>query len=99
MSNKFVLDADPGHVQYYHHDPLDEDKLILEDVYDVEPIINEAKRLSEMNPGREFRHVGIIPPHVLDQAAREGWINDQKKWREWLNDPDNRAFRTHPGRV
>jgi hypothetical protein len=81
---------------------LDEERpndLLIKTFEECEPIIEKAKMLSEMTPGKDFRHAAIIPKHVLDKAFREGWFNDKKKWRDWANDPSNRAFRTWPGRL
>lgn len=73
--------------------------LLIKTFEDCEPIIEKAKMLSEMNPGKDFRHAAIIPKHVLDQAFREGWFNDKARWKKWANDPSNRAFRTWPGHL
>ena len=81
---------------------FDEDRpkdLLIKTFEDCEPIIERAKMLSELEPGKDFRHVAVIPQHVLDKAAREGWFNDRSKWKQWANDPDNRAFRTWPGQI
>jgi hypothetical protein len=32
-------------------------------------------------------------------AQREGWADDMVKWKAFLNDPDNKAFRIWPGRL
>ncbi len=77
----------------------DEQGMITKTLEDCEPIIERAKILSELEPGKEFRHAAIIPQQVLDQAAREGWYNDKAKWKAWANNPDNKAFRTWPGRL
>jgi hypothetical protein len=33
------------------------------------------------------------------ELKQQGIIDDPKALRRWLNDPDNRYFRTRPGRV
>lgn len=38
-----------------------------------------------------------VPVHVYEQSVREDW--DDRRWAQWLNDPDNRAFRVWPGSV
>jgi hypothetical protein len=38
-----------------------------------------------------------VPLFVYEQSEREQW--DQKRWAQWLNDPDNAAFRVWRGRV
>src|ERR1700749_3678214 len=42
--------------------------MVVKTFEDCEPIIERAKILSEMKPGKEFRHAAIIPQHVLDKA-------------------------------
>lgn len=81
---------------------IDEERpndLLIKTLEDCEPIIERAKMLSEMSPGKEFRHAALIPKHVMDQAYREGWFNDKKRWKQWANDANNRAFRTWPGQL
>lgn len=99
MSRKFIFDAKQNHITYRHEDPEQPDKLILEEVDDLEPIIQEAKRLSELEPGKEFRHAAVVPATILRKASREGWLNDPAAWRKWMNDPDNKIFRTWPGDI
>jgi hypothetical protein len=38
-----------------------------------------------------------VPLFVYEQSVREEW--DEKRWAQWLNDPDNAAFRVWRGRV
>ena len=48
-----------------------------------------------------FRRVASIPVAVVDIAAAQGLdiLNDPEAMRKFLNDPDNRAFRTTLERV
>ena len=48
-----------------------------------------------------FRRVASIPVAVADIAAAQGLdiLNDPEAMRKFLNDPDNRAFRTTLERV
>ena len=99
MSNRTeLLSFYNGTAEYFHYDAA-EDRVIIEDVQDCEPVIEAAKRLSEQTPGEDFRHVAFIPDFVMRKAMREGWANDNEAWRKWANDPDNKAFRTWPGRI
>lgn len=47
--------------------------------------------------GGDVHHVAHMPMTVLEQCIREQW--DQERIRQWANDPDNRKFRSRPGRV
>ena len=96
-NSKRLLSAFNGQKEYFHPDIDGKGGFGIETIYECEPIIERAKMLSELTPGDTFRHAAIIPPHVWDQACREGWQNDKARWKKWANDPDNRAFRTWPG--
>jgi xylose isomerase len=48
--------------------------------------------------------VARVPLAVFDQLQKEGitrgfTILDQKRFKAWLNNPDNRVFRTKAGRI
>lgn len=48
--------------------------------------------------------IASIPMTVIDKLNQKGIMRgfhvlDQKKFKEWLNDPDNRFFRTKQGRI
>jgi hypothetical protein len=43
--------------------------------------------------------VATLPLSVYYQLKREGIADDPKRLAKWMNDPDNRAFRTRGGRL
>ena len=48
--------------------------------------------------------IASIPNIVIDQLNKDGIMQgfqviDQKRFFNWLNDPDNRFFRTKPGKL
>jgi hypothetical protein len=45
------------------------------------------------------RQVAELPAIVVNRLMRERIWGDDKKMRQWLNDPDHRGFRTGGGRV
>ena len=61
--------------------------------------MDRVKDLSNGKQGSELKHVAEVPMVIYQQAIREGWANDKKKWKKWLNDPDNKLFRIWQGRV
>lgn len=97
MTVKALLDATPGHLEVAH---LEDGNLTVEDRYDIEPALDLA-RLSRdtVTPSKEMRLAAIIPQDVLDRAFREGWYNDKKAWKKWMNEPQNRPFRVWEGRT
>ena len=87
--------------------------LIIETKEDITPIIERNK--AEYNQydqrarwGEELfdpkNKVATIPLVLFDELNKQGicrgfHIIDQKRFKAWLNDPENRHFRTRPGRV
>jgi hypothetical protein len=78
----------------------DEGNSIVHEFQECQPIQDAAKIMrDDIAPAKEWRHVAFIPTFVYNQAAREGWLNDEKAWKKWANDPDNAAFRTWRGHL
>lgn len=74
---------------------------------DIAPILEtaEAHRNLFRGPGGgswkgNFHRVASIPLSVYhEKLVKTGKIKDQNEVKRFLNDPDNRVFRTRPGRV
>jgi hypothetical protein len=72
----------------------------IETIEDVEPIIESVNVLrDEQRVRSDMKHVARVPVSVVEQAMREGWLHDDAKWNQWLNDPQNKDFRVWQGRV
>lgn len=72
----------------------------------IEPHLEYAKYLRETHPTQKvagnhagWKEVAYVPPWVLEQAMREGRMDDKEWWKKWLNDADNKAFRITNGRI
>lgn len=71
---------------------------------DVEPVIDLVSTLRDVHKvvghrkARNLVPVAEIPLTVFERAAREGWLNDKRKWRLWVNDPQNKPLRITDGR-
>lgn len=63
--------------------------------------INKAQRnLSQDNWHGDYHQIASIPLNVYyDQLAEAAKQGDEKFMSNWLNDSDNRAWRTKDGRV
>ena len=46
-----------------------------------------------------MRHVAEIPMVIYQKMVREGSIHDKNALKKWLNNPDNKMFRTWKGKV
>ena len=74
-------------------------EVALIETEDCTPLVEGCKILADEPPGKDFRHVAVIPDHVMNRAMREGWFHDKQAWKRWANDPDNKAFRTWKGNL
>ena len=102
------FDHDPfsGHTEYFHYDP-DTGGFMIETRQDVQMLIETNKALSNDAPTRfgELTRVASIPSVVVMQLAQQGILStggailDHERFRTWLNERDNRAFRTRTGKV
>jgi hypothetical protein len=88
----------------FHYDEM-EDKLTVERVQDVEPIIEYNKALANDAPTNwrgDMHRVASIPFVIIEKHKNETGVDlmkDEVALRRFLNDPDNRMFRTKLGRL
>jgi len=81
--------------------------VILETRQDVSKIIEANKRQFNDSDGKfddVITHVARLPLTVVDDLNRKGIMRgfkviDQTRFKAFLNHPDNRFFRTHPGKI
>jgi hypothetical protein len=86
---------------------LQDDQVILTTKQDVSEIVEANKR--QVNAATRkvdsvMTHVARIPNTVIDVLNKMGimrgfMVTDEKRFKAWLNDPDNRVWRTYPGSV
>jgi hypothetical protein len=89
----------------------DDGGIVIESSQDVGGIIesnkaqfnsyDERAKWSDQLFGNKIASVPLV---VIDDLNKKGIMRgfhvvDQARFKEWLNNPDNRAFRTRPGRV
>lgn len=93
MSKRALLDMCPqDRTQVIWHE--EDDCTYIETKQDVDPIMRAAREMMELPKDKEMTLVRLIPKEVLNRSFLEGWFNDDKKWREWANGPEGRAFDT-----
>lgn len=80
-----------------------EDKLVVQSQQDTAPILENNKRArnefdvtynSDIKHANGWTKVAEIPNIVIDQLMKEGRWGDRKAMKKWLNNPDNKMFRT-----
>lgn len=106
MSLTRLLDIDPhtnSHTLF--HTDTNGEKMALEEVQDVTDLVEKSKLLyncyDERTPfkGDGLHHVAHIPDVMWAEMCRTGANLDKRFIRDWVNNPDNAAFRTRPGRI
>ncbi len=88
----------------FHYDEQ-ADRLYVERIQDVEPILNRNKALrneASTNWQGDFHHVASIPLVIIEKVKNETGVDllkDKAAMKRFLNDPDNKFLRTKPGRI
>jgi len=98
-----IFDRDPisGTTEFFHYDPKTDD-FTIETRQECDDLVEANKLAFNGHEGGwkgDMHRVASIPMNVYLELRQKGILDDQKKLRAWLNDPDNRYFRTRPGRV
>lgn len=98
-SREILLNQFGGFRETMVIDPSRPNDLLIKTYDDAEALKEAARVFSDVTPGKDFRHVAVIPLSEIDRAMREGWLNDKAKWKKWCNDANNSHLRTWKGRV
>lgn len=81
-----------------HTDPDEPGRFVQEtSLAYPEDFAQRNRDLAEYQTGTMKLVARGVPYFVWEQSEREGW--DERRWAQWLNDPDNRHFRVWHGRV
>lgn len=100
-SRSLGYDPASGLEQVMHVDE-DTGDITLEDRQNVSALVEVNKAFANEDPGNwraDMHRVASIPMSIFYDLKRRGILDDDKALRKWLNDPDNRVFRTKPGRL
>ena len=104
MTEKKLFDKDDalGITRIWHYD-ADKDEATIETRQDVSQIIEENKQeyaqVDERARWGEWTRVASIPMSIYFKMKAEGKLDDEAYMKRWLNDPDNKYFRTRSGEV
>ena len=107
-SERRVLDFDP-HTGIKHNfvyeagETPSQDKFVIETTQDVSDIIARnrasANDVDKHKPWGEWSKVASLPLSIYYDLKQQGILDDKKRFKKWLNDPDNKYFRTRGGRI
>ena len=92
---KRILGNNGDVVSTFDYDSLT-DTTIIQTVQDCEPILNENRRLREMNdgysPSRELKRIASIPMELARKWIHEAGLNEADFW-QWPARAQNEFFR------
>ena len=99
----FDINTETGTRKMWHYD-AEKDEATIETIIDATQIVSDNRDRfnsfdEKANWKGDMHHVASIPMALFYQMKSEGKLDDQAYMKRWLNDPDNRAFRTRPGEV
>jgi hypothetical protein len=77
----------------------EDDKTVALSTQNIDKTLKYVDHLRDMPVGKNMRHVAEVPLVIWEKAVQEGWSKDQNAWKKWLNDPDNKVFRTWQGKL
>lgn len=101
--SKRLFDVDPltGSIQYWHWDD-ERQQFTIETEQRVDDLLDANRRQyndSTDDYKGDMHKVASIPMNIYMDLKQKGIIDDPAAFKRWLNDPENRYFRTKPGRV
>jgi hypothetical protein len=106
MKKLLSHDSVTGISKVFHYDPSqDENNFVIETVQDTAAIVeaNQAELRTSRALGRSGNEtmvkVASIPLTIYFELKKKGLTGDPVAMKRWLNDPDNRFFRTREGVV
>lgn len=99
---KRIFDTDPltGITRYWHVRDNGEFVIETEQRLSVDDANTRARNTTDKRTKwGDMSRVASIPLGVFYDLKRRGIADDPKALKKWLNDPDNRVFRTREGTV
>ena len=108
MADKRNLSVDPlsgikTDFIYEEGDSLKDDSIVIATSQDVTSIVEANKRsanaIDKHHKHGEWSKVASIPLSTYYQLKERGIVDDPVRFKRWLNDSDNKYFRTRGGTV
>ena len=104
-----LFDYDPltGITEFYHFDPVTHG-FVIETQQDISGLIELNKTVANDARGDwkgDLHHVASFPLTIVMELAKQGIMTaggnilDDKKFRQWLNSPENAVWRVKGGKV
>ena len=102
---KTKMHIDSSEDKYHFEDVQDVEPILKMNVKDSNMGNDALKIHGELGTHAGMTKVASIPLIVVQQLAKKGimkqagGIKDKVRFRKWLNDPDNRFFKTYNGNI
>ena len=97
----FSIDEATRTKKTFHYDEQD-GSFIIDTKQDMEPVLvtaNEERKETRGYKGDGFHKVASIPNAIWWDLVEKGIAHDDKALMKWLEDPENKVFKTHDGRL
>ena len=102
MGRLFSNDPITRSKEVFHYDKQD-DTFVIDHVQDTTAVLDANKAEANQRGGRYgdglVHKVASIPLVVWQDLERRGIAGDDKALKRWLDDPENRFFKTRHGRL
>ena len=97
----FSIDERTKTKKTFHYDD-DDGSFVIATKQDIQPVLEVARE--ERNESRGFKGDGFhkvasIPNVIWWDLVARGIAHDDKKLLKWLEEQDNKVFKTHEGRL
>lgn len=91
-----------GQKQVWHDH--DDGSVTIQTIQSVDGVAEANKQVfnqfdERSNWNGEMHRVASIPMSIFYDLKRKGILDDPAAMKKWLNDSENRVFRTRPGQV
>ena len=93
ISNNFTFEEDTSSKRE-HNFVLSREQDVTDIIKDNREQFNESDK---RDPYGHWNKVASIPMVLYYELKNKGILDDPKAIKKWLNDPDNKAFRTREG--
>lgn len=99
-----LLDYNPDTgVSHVFHWDNETERSTITAVQEVDPLL-DFNRAESNEQGKRFSKSGFtkvasVPMPLYLELKAKGILDDAKALKRWLNDPDNRFFRTHEAHI
>jgi hypothetical protein len=89
----------PDKRTWMRYNPGTDEIEILEEFLEDVPLHQARLERDAYRGDKDFQPLAVIPKSVQSRAIKEGWNDDDKAWKRWMNDIDNRYLRITTGNV